>query len=30
LRELHIRLRKKEKVNVETDAGPAEPAEYGM
>jgi aspartyl-tRNA synthetase len=30
LRELHIRLRKKEKVSVETDAGPAEPAEYGM
>ena len=30
LRELHIRLRKKEKVNVGSDAGPAEPAEYGM
>lgn len=30
LRELHIRLRKKEKANVETEAAPAESAEYGM
>lgn len=30
LRELHIRLRKKEKANAEADAAPAEGAEYGM
>ena len=30
LRELHIRLRKKEKANAEADAAPVEGAEYGM
>lgn len=30
LRELHIRLRKKEKANAEVEAAPAEGAEYGM
>lgn len=30
LRELHIRLRKKEKANAEVEAAPAESAEYGM